>query len=459
MKLAVLHPGQMGAAVAAQALTTGATVRWCPTGRSTATAERAATAGLEPITDLGDLLAETDMVISLCPPAAAEDLAHQVAAHDYRGIYVEANAISPQRCTRIAELFPTDSFVDAAVIGPPPRTEVTARLHIAGPTHRLDQITDLFAGSSLHVNTLGVRVGDASALKMAFASYQKASRALAAVAHALARDHGVQDALLTEAHNFTRSPLAQPDYLPSVAARAWRWTPEMLEIAATLEAAGLPDDLACAAAEVLRRWDTDKDDSGLTVAETLERLRDHAGPDDSFRETQPPPRVGWASPIGMVADGGHQDLGEDLAPGHRSRLAHVVIDVADLDAGVAFWSAALGAIEEPLNPASTRTYRRLRLPDTETRVLLQLTQDTKAGKERMHIDIETNDVDAEVQRLEALGAERWNHQQERGFDFWVMHDPWGNELCVLQPEFPELLARRPPWPEPARADRSRRDRA
>jgi HK97 family phage major capsid protein len=49
-------------------------------------------------------------------------------------------------------------------------------------------------------------------------------------------------------------------------------------------------------------------------------------------------------------------------------------------------------------------------------------------------------------RLEALGATRYDHQQERGFDFWVMRDPWGNEFCVLQPNFPELLARRRPWP-------------
>ena len=43
-------------------------------------------------------------------------------------------------------------------------------------------------------------------------------------------------------------------------------------------------------------------------------------------------------------------------------------------------------------------------------------------------------------------ATRYDHQQERGFDFWVMRDPWGNEFCVLQPNLPELLARRPPWP-------------
>jgi hypothetical protein len=79
------------------------------------------------------------------------------------------------------------------------------------------------------------------------------------------------------------------------------------------------------------------------------------------------------------------------------------------------------------------------------RVLLQRTDDEKVSKERMHLDLETDDIEAEVQRLEALGATRYDHQQERGFDFWVMRDPWGNEFCVLHPNFPELLARRRPW--------------
>ena len=63
----------------------------------------------------------------------------------------------------------------------------------------------------------------------------------------------------------------------------------------------------------------------------------------------------------------------------------------------------------------------------------------------MHLDLETDDVEAEVARLEGLGATRWDHQAERGWDFWVLHDPWGNEFCVLPPMFPELLARREPW--------------
>jgi hypothetical protein len=94
---------------------------------------------------------------------------------------------------------------------------------------------------------------------------------------------------------------------------------------------------------------------------------------------------------------------------------------------------------------SRHIYRRLRLPDGEIRILLQKTGDEKVGKERMHLDLESDDVEAEVARLEALGATRRDHQAERGFDFWVLRDPWGNEFCVLQPEFPGLLAGREPW--------------
>jgi predicted enzyme related to lactoylglutathione lyase len=129
---------------------------------------------------------------------------------------------------------------------------------------------------------------------------------------------------------------------------------------------------------------------------------------------------------------------------HRSRICHFVLDCNDLDAATRFWAEALDAAEEPVAPQSRHVYRQLKLPDSEVRFLLQHTGDRKTSKERMHFDIETDDVEAEVQRLESLGASRWDHQQTRGFDFWVLRDPWGNEFCVLQTVFPELLAQRKP---------------
>ena len=66
----------------------------------------------------------------------------------------------------------------------------------------------------------------------------------------------------------------------------------------------------------------------------------------------------------------------------------------------------------------------------------------------MHLDLETDDVEAEVRRLEAIAATSYDHQQEHGYDFWVLRYPWHNEFCVLQINFPDLLAQRATWPAP-----------
>ena len=77
---------------------------------------------------------------------------------------------------------------------------------------------------------------------------------------------------------------------------------------------------------------------------------------------------------------------------HRSRVCHFVIDVPDLDDGASFWSAALGTTDEPMYEASAPIYRELRLPDSDIRILLQKTDEKRVSKERMHLDLETDDT-------------------------------------------------------------------
>ncbi|MET7973134.1 DUF1932 domain-containing protein [Streptomyces mirabilis] len=100
---------------------------------------------------------------------------------------------------------------------------------------------------------------------------------MAAVSHALAARHGVDAELTLEAESITSRILAEVEYLPSVAARAWRWAPEMEEIAATLRSTGLPPDLAEAGATVLRHWTADKDRFDLPLEKVLAHLHT---PDD-----------------------------------------------------------------------------------------------------------------------------------------------------------------------------------
>jgi 3-hydroxyisobutyrate dehydrogenase-like beta-hydroxyacid dehydrogenase len=267
----LVHPGRMGAAVGRELAVAGTRVVWCAAGRSEATALRAGEAGLDPVPDLAALAATSDLVISLCPPAAAEDVAAAVAEAGFGGLYVEANAISPARTARIASQF--DDALDGCVIGPPPSPSAGSRLYLSGESRRVAEVAALFTGTAVEAVAVEGEVGRASALKMAFGSYNKASAALAAVSHALADAHGVGEELMTEARRLTLSQLAAPERLPSAAARAWRWAPEMEEGASTFRDSGLPDDLARAAAADFERWAADRDDFEISLADALAHLR------------------------------------------------------------------------------------------------------------------------------------------------------------------------------------------
>jgi Domain of unknown function (DUF1932) len=256
----LLHPGAMGATLARGIA--GAELLWCPDGRSAATRRRAEAAGLRPCA-LDELLDAADVVISICPPAAAEGVAGSLRG--FTGTFVDANAVSPMRKARLGAPF-ADRFVDGSVIG---GAGGPVRLYLAG--ERAAEAAALFAGDVTAVD-LGPGIGRASRLKMAYAHYQKGSRALAAASHALVADTDLAEHLLAEGERIRVAALARPGELPGVAARAWRWGPEMLEIADTLEAHGLPGGLARGAADAFARW-ADYKDAEPPAAEALARLR------------------------------------------------------------------------------------------------------------------------------------------------------------------------------------------
>jgi hypothetical protein len=167
------------------------------------------------------------------------------------------------------------TVIDGCIFGPPPGHQHPARLYLAGVPTPSRTVADLFAGSLVEPIILGQHPGRASALKMTFACFQRTSRTAAALAHALADDHGITQALLAEAARMPSDILANRDYLPSVATRAWCWSPEMLEVAETLGAQHLPPDLALATASVLERWATYADQQ-TDVGSILQQL--HARP-------------------------------------------------------------------------------------------------------------------------------------------------------------------------------------
>jgi 3-hydroxyisobutyrate dehydrogenase-like beta-hydroxyacid dehydrogenase len=269
----LMHPGSMGAAFGAQLHARGHRVLWCPVGRSDATRRRAEDAGLVP-TSLSELVSRCEVLLSLCPPAAAESTAADVAEFKAGGdtVYVEANAVAPAGVQRVADCLAPMPVVDAAVVGSPPVRGKSPTLYLSGAGEHTGRIVELFAGTDVRTHVLGERIGTASALKLAYTSYQKVSRVLAALAYGAAESYGVGDELLAIAAKRTGSYLVETEYIPKTAARAWRWGPEVEEAAALLADAGLPDSLMHAAAATLAHWDRSKDQQ-LDLPEALEMLR------------------------------------------------------------------------------------------------------------------------------------------------------------------------------------------
>ena len=240
----------MGAAVGAVLRDRGLRVLWASEGRSRETRKRAEAAGLE---DAGSAkeLESSDVMLSVCPPHAALDVARSVGR--FQGLYVDANAVAPTTARKVAEIVRTagGELVDGGIVGSPPREAGTTRLYLSGA--QAGPIRELFAGSIVDARVVSDDVGAASAVKMAYAGWTKGTAALLLAIRELARAEGVEDALLEE------WDLSLPELRDryrraarSADAKGWRWVGEMEEIAATFEAAGLPDGFHRAAAEVYR---------------------------------------------------------------------------------------------------------------------------------------------------------------------------------------------------------------
>jgi 3-hydroxyisobutyrate dehydrogenase-like beta-hydroxyacid dehydrogenase len=255
--LGVLYPGEMGAAIGKCLTDRGHTVLWASQGRGPATAARAAAAGLTDAGTVAEVAARAEVILSVCPPQAALEVARSVAG--FSGLFVDANAIAPQTARSAAAVLGAARFVDGGIIGPPPTPTPGADpaagggtwLYLAGEP--ADEVAALFADTPVGARVVDGGVGAASAVKMAYAAWTKGTTALLLAARALAHQERVEGVLLEE------WALSQPALAArvqgaarSAAAKGWRWDAEMTEIAAAMAAAGLPDGFHLAAAEVFR---------------------------------------------------------------------------------------------------------------------------------------------------------------------------------------------------------------
>ena len=248
----VLHPGAMGAALGRELRSAGHDVVWASEERSAETAARAAQAGLRDAGTAAQLARVSDVVLSVCPPHAAADVAAQVAGR--ASLFVDANAVSPATAREIADVVARAGAraVDGGLVGPPPAADAPTSLLLSGPG--AEDVAGLFAGTHVRARVLGAEIGTASAAKMAYAGWTKGSAALLLAVRAVARAEGVEDALLAEwAITHPELPSMSERAARAAAGKAWRWIAEMEEIAASFEAAGLPAGFHDAAAAVYER--------------------------------------------------------------------------------------------------------------------------------------------------------------------------------------------------------------
>ena len=271
--ITLLHPGNMGATVGAAVR--GARVLWVSEGRSEESRRRAAESGLVEVATLSKAVRESDAVLCVCPPHAAEAVAQDVADLGFAGLYVDGNAVSRATAQRVGDVVGKSGarFVDGAIIGPPVRKPGTTRLYLSGGG--AEAVAQLFSGGLLDARVIQGGPGAASALKMTYAAWTKGSDALILAIRALAASEGVEEALLQEWAGSQPNLGRKSERAASVAApKGWRYVGEMEEIAASFESAGLPAGFHKAAADLYRRLAPFKDrtDPGPDVNEVLDVL-------------------------------------------------------------------------------------------------------------------------------------------------------------------------------------------
>ncbi|HEY7319228.1 MAG TPA: DUF1932 domain-containing protein [Candidatus Binatia bacterium] len=273
--VALLHPGNMGVTIGAAAATSGARVIWVSEGRSQATHERARNAGLVDVKTLADAVRDSEVILSVCPPHAALDLARKVAEHNFKGIYVDANAVSRSTAEEIGRNVTKTgaTFVDGGIIGSPVKQAGTTRLYLSGDP--APEIARLFSASMLSAKAIGPNPGAASALKVVYAAWTKCTDGLVLAIRALAAIEGVDRALGDE-WSISQPDLARKSMRAAAVAapKAWRYVGEMKEIAESFAAAGLPPGFHNAAADIWERLAPFKDrtDPPPTLEEVLDAL-------------------------------------------------------------------------------------------------------------------------------------------------------------------------------------------
>ena len=254
--IAILMPGDMGHAVGRSLIAAGHNVICALDGRSAHSHALATKGGLRDVGDLKAIVAEADMILSILPPAAAlgqaTAVAQEMQAAGNFPVYVDCNAIAPETVIEVSKVITATgaTCIDAGIIGMPPREGSGPRFYVSGPDQEAMATLD---GKGFQVVGLGDEIGQASAIKMAYAGLTKGTWTLHTAVLLAAEKMGVADALLAEFEMSQSSALAaMRARVPYIPADSARWVGEMEEIAKAFSAAGVTPGFHEGAAGIFR---------------------------------------------------------------------------------------------------------------------------------------------------------------------------------------------------------------
>ena len=277
--IGIIAQGMMGAGVGRRLHESGAKVRTLLSGRSQASAERAKAAGMAAAADERELLSGADFFLSVLPPGEAEPLARKLAPTlatlDRKPVYIDCNAVSPQTAMRIGEIIaPTGAhFVDAGIIGGPPRPGYSPAIYASGPTASQ---TAVLRDWGIDWRVIDGPIGAASGLKMSYAGITKGTTAIASAMLLGAARAGCAEALIAELTESQPEMLARMrSGIPRMYDKAYRWVAEMEEISDFLEQNPPSRDIYAAVARLyayLAEAEAEKEPGPDNAVRTLDRV-------------------------------------------------------------------------------------------------------------------------------------------------------------------------------------------
>ncbi len=245
LTVGIVSPGAMGSALGRVWRRGGARVVCTVAGRSARTHELAA--GLELLAGLDEVVAASDVLVSVAPPGAALSIASAIAAQcrgrSRRLLVADLNAIAPSTVRQVAAILEDAGcdVVDGSISGAPPTATSATRLYLSGRSAAV--LADLDAPGLLS-QVVGTEIGTASAVKMCTASVYKGFNGLLLRALQTARANGVTDLVMADLQaGLGISPEHAAGRIAVAAAKSDRFPAEMREIATTQSAAGTDTDL------------------------------------------------------------------------------------------------------------------------------------------------------------------------------------------------------------------------